>query len=63
MANLKIEDLDAIKAFAIKSGCTTGQVKYAIEARGHSELAILSYLSLRGFVTRDVFLKRRAEIT
>jgi hypothetical protein len=63
MTLLNIDDEKAIQQFADQCGCTTEQVKHAIESRGYSELAVISYLALRGFITQETYLRRRNEIT
>jgi len=63
MTLLNIDDVDSIRNFATKCGCSTEQVRHAIESRGYSELAVLSYLALRGFISQETFLRRRNEIT
>ena len=63
MTLLNIDDEKAIGHFATQCGCSVEQVRHAITARGYSELAVISYLALRGFITQETFLRRRNEIT
>ena len=63
MTLLNIDDENAIRHFATQCGCSVEQVRHAITARGYSELAVISYLALRGFITQETFLRRRNEIT
>ncbi len=63
MARIDTNDEDAVQRFAVRCGCPVDQVKHAIQARTANEMDIVSYLALRGFITQDVFLRLRNEIS
>jgi hypothetical protein len=63
MARLDAEDEEALKQFATRCGCTLDQLRHAMQARSVNEMDIISFLSLRGYISQDVFLRMRNEIT
>ena len=63
MARLNPDDEDALNQFANRCGCTLEQLRHAMQARSVNEMDVISFLSLRGYISQDVFLRIRNEIT
>jgi hypothetical protein len=63
MARLDADDEEALTHFATRCGCTLDQLRHAMQARSVNEMDIISFLSLRGYISQDVFLRMRNEIT
>jgi hypothetical protein len=63
MARLDADDEEALTQFATRCGCTLDQLRHAMQARSVNEMDIISFLSLRGYISQDVFLRMRNEIT
>jgi hypothetical protein len=63
MARLNAADEDALRQFADRCGCTLEQLRHAIQARSVNEMDVISFLSLRGYISKDAFLRMRTEIT
>ncbi len=63
MARLDASDEDALTLFATRCGCTLDQLRHAMQARSVNEMDIISFLSLRGYISQDTFLRMRNEIT
>ncbi len=63
MGRLNTEDSEALQHFADRCGCTMDQLQHAISARTANEMDMISFLSIRGYISQDVFLRMRGEIT
>ena len=63
MGRLNSEDDESLQRFADRCGCSLDQLKHAIKARTANEMDAVSFLALRGYISNDVFLKIRNEIT
>jgi len=62
MARLDAADENALAQFADRCGCTLDQLRHAMQARSVNEMDIISFLSLRGYISQEVFLRMRNEI-
>lgn len=63
MARLDAGDENALKQFADRCGCTLDDLKHAMQARSVNEMDVISFLSLRGYISQEAFLRMRTEIT
>ena len=63
MARLNSQDDIALQRFATRCGCSLEDVKHAIPARSANEMDVITFLSLRGHISKEVFLRMRNEIS
>lgn len=63
MARLDSQDDAALERFATRCGCSLHDIKHAIQARSANEMDVITFLSLRGYISKEVFLRMRNEIS
>ncbi len=63
MARLDSNNNEALRLFANRCGCSLDELNHAIAARSVNEMEVISFLAIRGYISQEVFLRMRNEIT
>jgi hypothetical protein len=63
VARLDSNDKLALQSFADRCGCSLDELMHAIAARSVNEMDVIAFLALRGYISQEVFLRMRNEIS